>query len=57
MEGITLCLELKFGKEGVHELHYIKKIHNVEILSSILSGIKTVKPLDELRQMYINQID
>lgn len=57
MEGITLGLELKFGKEGKRELHHIRKIKNLEILRSIFNAIKTVKTLEELRQVYINRLD
>jgi len=57
MEGISLGLELKFGKEGVRELPNIKRIQNLEILRSIFRAIKTAQTLEELRQMYSNQPD
>jgi hypothetical protein len=57
MESISFNLELKFGKEGVRELPNINRIQNIEILRSILNAIKTVKTLEEFRQVYINLFD
>ena len=57
MEAITLDLKLKFGKEGVQEASYIRKVKNLETLRSILNSIKTVRTLDELHQIYFSQSD
>jgi len=57
IEGITLGLELKFGKAGMRELHHIKKIQNLELLRSIVNAIKAANTVEELRQMYIHQVD
>ncbi len=52
LEGIEMGLELKFGSEGLTMLTEIVQIQNVEILSAILTSIKTVNNLEELRQIY-----
>ncbi|MEH1910569.1 MAG: hypothetical protein V7L05_04405 [Nostoc sp.] len=52
LEGIEIGLELKFGSEGLTVLPEIVQIQNVEILSAILTSIKTVNNLEELRQIY-----
>jgi hypothetical protein len=57
IDGIILGLEIKFGKEGKRELHHIKRIQNLELLRSIFDAIKTALTLEELRQIYINQVD
>jgi len=57
MEAITLYLKLKFGKEGVQEAAYIRKVKNLETLRSIFNSIKTVRTLEELHQIYFSQSD
>ncbi|WP_298911746.1 hypothetical protein [uncultured Nostoc sp.] len=52
LEGIEISLELKFGREGLTILPEIVQIQNVEILRAILTSIKTVNSLEELRQIY-----
>ncbi|WP_375514018.1 cytosolic protein [uncultured Nostoc sp.] len=52
LEGIEMGLELKFGSEGLTILSEIVQIQNVEILRVILTSIKTVNTLEELRQIY-----
>jgi len=52
LEGIELGLELKFGSEGLATLPEISGIADVEQLRAILSGLKTVNTLSELRQIY-----
>jgi len=47
-----MSLELKFGTEGLTILPEIIEIQNVEILRAILTNIKTVNNLEELRQIY-----
>ncbi len=50
LAGIELGLGLKFGREGLDLLPEILEIENVEQLRAILTGLKTVKTLEELRQ-------
>ncbi|QSJ15708.1 hypothetical protein JYQ62_28495 [Nostoc sp. UHCC 0702] len=52
IESLEVCLEIKFGSEGLNILPEIAQIQNVEILRSILTRIKTVNNLEELRQIY-----
>lgn len=51
LEGIELGLELKFGSVGLGVLPEISRIQDVEQLRAILSGLKTVDTLSELRQI------
>ncbi|WP_375499499.1 hypothetical protein [uncultured Nostoc sp.] len=48
----VIALELKFGSKGLTLLPEIVQIQNVEILRAILTSIKTVSILKELRQIY-----
>ncbi len=52
LEGIELGLELKFGALGLATLPEISGIADVEQLRAILTGLKTVNTLSELRQIY-----
>jgi hypothetical protein len=52
VEGIAISLELKFGSEGLTILPEISQIQDVDILRTILTSIKTVNTLEELRQIY-----
>ncbi|HLO87490.1 MAG TPA: cytosolic protein [Nostocaceae cyanobacterium] len=52
LEAIELGLELKFGSESLTLLPEISTIKDVEKLRAIISGIKTVKTLEELQQIY-----
>jgi hypothetical protein len=51
-ESIELGLELKFGSEGLEILPEISEIQDVEQLRAILTGVKRVNTLSELRQLY-----
>ncbi|MDZ8106263.1 MAG: cytosolic protein [Nostoc sp. DedQUE12a] len=52
LQGIEISLELKFGSDGLTILPEIGQIQNVEILKTILTSIKTVNTLEELREIY-----
>jgi len=52
LEGIEMGLELKFGSEGLLITPEIQEIRNVDILRAILTSIKTVNTIEELRQVY-----
>ena len=52
LKGIELGLELKFGSEGLGILPEISQLQDVEQLRAILSGLKTVNTLAQLRQIY-----
>ena len=53
MQGITLGLDLKFGAEGLRLLPEIRKIEDIDVLTAIQEGLKTVKTIDELRRVYL----
>ena len=53
IRAISLGLELKFGEEGLQILSEIRAIDNVDLLENIISAIKIVNTLDELRQIYL----
>ena len=52
LSGISTSLELKFGTKGLQLMPEIQQLDSVETLEVIFQGIKTVKTLDELRQVY-----
>ena len=52
LAAIELDLGLKFGSEGLQVLPEISRIADVEQLKAILSGLKTVQTVSELRQIY-----
>jgi hypothetical protein len=51
-QGIELSLELKFGSEGLLLMPEISEINDLDVLETIMSGIKTAKTIDELRKIY-----
>ena len=52
LESIEVCLELKFGTEGLQLLPEIKQITDVELLQTVLRAIKTAPNLGELRRVW-----
>lgn len=52
LAGIELGLNLKFGTEGLELLAEISSLEDVEQLRAILTGLKTLNTLSELRQIY-----
>jgi hypothetical protein len=52
LEGIEMGLELKFGSEGLTIIPEISQIQDVDVLRAILTSIKTVNTLEELRRIY-----
>lgn len=52
LNGIELALELKFGSEGLQVFPEIAQIHDVNTLKAILSGLRQVSTLAELRSIY-----
>ena len=49
---IELALEFRFGVEGIREVPNILKIKDIDLLRAVKNGVKMVKNLDELRQIY-----
>jgi hypothetical protein len=50
--GIELCLQLKFGSEGLEVFPEVSQIEDIEILKDVLDSIKRVPSLQELRLVY-----
>ncbi|MEO1185747.1 MAG: cytosolic protein, partial [Cyanobacteria bacterium J06636_27] len=53
LKGIEALLEVKFGVEALELLPEISQIQDVDVLESILSGIKTKNTLEEIRETYL----
>lgn len=52
LEGIELCLQVKFGSEGLLVLPEVSQIEDIEVLKAILDSIKRVTDPQELRLVY-----
>lgn len=52
LSGITMGLELKFGSQGNALMEEISTVKDIQVLSKIIDGLKTVQTLEELRQIY-----
>ncbi len=52
LEGIELCLELKFGIEGLEVLSEVSQIEEVEVLKAVQEALRRVTTLQELRLVY-----
>ncbi|MGD1705144.1 hypothetical protein [Dapis sp. BLCC M229] len=53
LSGIELGLELKFGSSGKEIFSEINTIENIQLLETILTSLKTVETIDQLRQIYL----
>jgi hypothetical protein len=52
LEGIELCLQLKFGSEGLEVFPEVSQIKDIEVLKAVLDSIKRVTNPQELRLVY-----
>lgn len=52
VSGIELGLELKFGSEGLELISEISQLKDIEVLTAIREGIRTMNTLEEIRQIY-----
>ncbi|MCS6845556.1 MAG: hypothetical protein NZ528_14755, partial [Caldilineales bacterium] len=52
LAGIEVALDLKFGTEGLRLLPEIRKIEDLDVLSAVLSAIRTAATLDDVRRIY-----
>jgi hypothetical protein len=52
VEGIELCLQLKFGNEGLEVFPEVSQIEDIEVLKVVLDSIKRVKSPQELRLVH-----
>ena len=53
LSGIEIGLELKFGESGKEIFSEINTLENIQVLETILSSLKTVETIDQLRQIYL----
>jgi hypothetical protein len=52
LEGIELCLQLKFESEGLEVFPEVSQTEDIEVLKVVLDSIKRVKSPQELRLIY-----
>jgi len=52
LPAIALGLELKFGTEGLQLIPEISQITNVDVLTEVREGLRTINSLEEIRQIY-----
>ncbi len=55
LSGIEIGLELKFGESGKEIFSEINAVEDIQVLETILSSLKTVETIDQLRQIYQNR--
>ncbi|MEB3341445.1 hypothetical protein [Okeania sp.] len=53
LSGIKIGLELKFGESGKEIFYEINTLENIQVLETILSSLKTVETIEQLRQIYL----
>jgi predicted transposase YdaD len=56
LSGIATILELKFGVNGLQLMAEIQTLDQVELLETVLTSLKTVESLEELRLVYGFQV-
>ncbi len=52
LQGIEVCLDLRFGDEGLELMPELREIHDHELLRKILVKIKTAASPDDLRRVW-----
>ncbi len=52
LSGIATILELKFGVNGLQLMAEIQTLDQIELLEAVLTNLKTVESLEELRLIY-----
>ena len=52
LEGIEVCLEMKFGAEGLELMPELRQIQDHELLRKVLARIKTAASPDDLRRVW-----
>jgi hypothetical protein len=52
LAGIEVCLEVKFGQEGLKLLPEIRKLEDHEVLEAVLEAMKTADSPDEVRRVW-----
>ena len=55
LSGIATILELRFGVNGLQLMAEIQTLDQIELLEAVLTNLKTVESLEELRLIYGSQ--
>jgi predicted transposase YdaD len=51
LKGITSCLKVRFGAQGLALLPAIQSVEDVDRLEAILTAVETASDLDEIRPL------
>jgi hypothetical protein len=57
LDGIALALDLKFGAESQQVMAELRQIADLAVIQVVYDAIKTVRTLDELRQLYMPPVN
>ena len=52
LEGIEVCLDLKFGEEGLSLMPELRALHDHEVLETVLDAIKAAATPEDLRRIW-----
>jgi hypothetical protein len=52
LRGIEVCLQLKFGDEGLKLMPELRELHDHVLLGKILHAIETAATPDDLRRVW-----
>lgn len=52
LEGIELCLQLKFGNEGLEVFSEVSQIEDIKVLKAVIDSIKRATNIQKLRLVY-----
>jgi hypothetical protein len=52
LDGIALALDLKFGAESQPVMAELRQVADLAVIQAVYDAIKTVRSLDDLRQLY-----
>jgi hypothetical protein len=52
LEGIQVCLKMKFGEEGLQLMPELRSIHDEEKLRAVLGAIEAATTVDDVRRAW-----
>jgi hypothetical protein len=55
LEGIEVCLKLKFGAEGLELMPELRELHDHKLLRAVLEAIPAAARPGELRRVWARQ--